>query len=184
MGRVLKAERPATPGPVTRTPPPAEEAAALFERARRDGFAAGHAEGLARAAALLSDARAEAARALAAATPAAITLARKMAEKIVGQAVALDERAMAEIAAQALAACRPDAGAVRLRVHPDDLPAVEAHRDRLAARAPAAAVQIVADPGVGRHGCVIDTPRGRVDARLDTQLATLERALRGEDADA
>jgi hypothetical protein len=39
----------------------------------------------------------------------------------------------------------------------------------------------VADEAVGRAGCVIETAVGRVDARLETQLAALERALTGAD---
>jgi len=56
-------------------------------------------------------------------------------------------------------------------------PAVEARRAALEAGAPAATLELVADEAVGRHGCVIETPQGRVDARLETQLAALERAL-------
>jgi len=37
----------------------------------------------------------------------------------------------------------------------------------------------VADPAIGRHGCVVETVVGRLDARLDTQLDALEKALRG-----
>jgi flagellar biosynthesis/type III secretory pathway protein FliH len=122
-------------------------------------------------------AEAEAARLVAAAGPTAIALAVKMAEKIVGRAVTLAPEIMAEIAAGALASCRPGAGTVRLRIHPDDLPAVEARRAALEAGAPAAALELVADEAVGRHGCVIETSQGRVDARLETQLAALERAL-------
>ena len=159
------------------------ETAALVERAHRDGFAAGHAEGAAlaavQAAVILGEARAEAARALAAVTPTAIALAAKMAEKIVGRAVALDEGVLADIAAEALATCRTDVAALRIRVHPDQIAAIQQRRDRLAARAPGAAIDVVADEAVGLHGCVIDTPRGRVDARLETQLAALERALAG-----
>jgi flagellar biosynthesis/type III secretory pathway protein FliH len=107
-----------------------------------------------------------------------------MAEKIVGRAVALSPETMADIAGEALAACRPGAGTVRVRVHPDDLPAVEARREALATRAPAAALELVADETVGRSGCVIETPQGRVDARLETQLAALERALAGRGAHA
>ena len=186
MGRVLKAlgQREPTDGPPAAPPAARDEAAALFDAARREGFAAGQAEGIAQAAAVLNAARAEAQRALDAVTPAAIALARKMAARIVGRAVELDAGAVADIAAEALAACRPDVGAVRLRVHPDDLPALEARRERLAAGQPGAAIELVADAAVGRAGCVIDTPRGRIDARLDTQLAALERAARGEDADA
>lgn len=183
MGRVLKAlgqREPLQTPPVVVPQPTHDEAAALFEAARRDGFA----EGVAQAAGLVSEARAQAQRALDGVAPATIALARKMAEKIVGRAVELDAGTLADIAAEALGACQGDLGAVRLRVHPDDLPALEARRERLAARLPATPIELVADPAVGRHGCVIDTPRGRIDARLDTQLAALEGAARGQDADA
>ncbi len=186
MGRIIKAS-PAALEPARLEAPAiaaaGAEAAAGADQARREGFAAGHAEGAARAAVeaavILGEARAEAARALAAATPTAIALAAKMAEKIVGRAVALDEGVLAEIAGEALATCRPDVAALRIRVHSQQLAALEQRRDRLAARAPGAALDLVADDGVGLHGCVIDTPRGRVDARLETQLAALERALVG-----
>ena len=101
-----------------------------------------------------------------------------MAEQIVGRAVTLAPDLMTEIVGAALDACRPRGDWVRVRVHPDDAPAVTAHRDRIAGRAPAgAALEIVADDAVGRHGCIIETAVGRVDARLETQLAALERAL-------
>ena len=153
------------------------EASAVRAAARREGFETGRADGVAEAAVALAAAHAESARLVAAAGPTAIALAAKMAEKIVGRAVELAPETMAEIASEALAACRPGATTVRLRIHPDDLPAVEARRAALAARAPAAAVELVADVAVGRHGCVIETPQGRIDARLETQLAALERAL-------
>ena len=155
------------------------DAAAVREAARREGFETGRADGLAEAAVAVAAAHAEAARRVAAAGPTAIALAAKMAEKIIGRAVALDPETMAEIAGEALAACRPGAGTIRVRIHPEDLPAVEARRAALAARAPAAALELVADEAVGRHGCVIETAQGRVDARLESQLAALERALTG-----
>jgi flagellar biosynthesis/type III secretory pathway protein FliH len=153
---------------------------AAVAEARRAGHDAGRAEGLAQTMATLAAARTEAARQLESAAPDAITLAVKMAEKIVGRAVTLAPEVIADIAGAALEACRPRGGAVRLRLHPEDLPAAEARRATLAAQAPAAsAIELVADPDVGRFGCVIETPLGRVDARLETQLRALERALAG-----
>jgi flagellar biosynthesis/type III secretory pathway protein FliH len=156
------------------------EAEATRETARREGADAGRADGLAEVVLILAAARAEAARLADLSKVAAIALATKMAEKIVGRAVALAPEVMAEIVGEALAVCRPGAGVVRLRLHPDDLAAVESRRKALAARAPAgAALEFLADDTVGRHGCVIETPQGRVDARLEAQLAALERALAG-----
>jgi flagellar biosynthesis/type III secretory pathway protein FliH len=99
--------------------------------------------------------------------------------------VTLAPEVMGEIVAQALAASRARAGAVVVRVHPEDLAAVEKERPRWAARLSAAAdVRVAADPAVGRHGCVVETPVGRLDARLGAQLDALERAISRSDAPA
>jgi flagellar biosynthesis/type III secretory pathway protein FliH len=149
-----------------------------FDQAVREGREQGRAEAAAALAALLADARVQATRARETSAPAAIALALKMAKQIVGRAVALAPDVMAEIAGAALEGCRPRGDWVRVRVHPADVAAVAARRDALAARAPAgAALDIVADDAVGRHGCIIETALGQVDARLETQLAALERAL-------
>jgi flagellar assembly protein FliH len=135
---------------------------------------------LAEVTALLVAARAAAEEERAAAKDSALVLARKMAEKIVGRAVDLDPSIMGEIAGQALAASRARGGAVVLRVHPDDLAAIEQTRAQWLHRmASLASVRVVADASVGRDGCVVETPVGRLDARLQTQLDALERALRG-----
>lgn len=153
----------------------AHEAAATGEPAVMD-----RESGLAEVTLLLVSARAEAESERVAAKDAALVLARKMAEKIVGRAVELDPSVMGEIAGQALAACRARGGTVVLRVHPDDLAAVEQTRPNWSRRiASAADVRVVADASVGRDGCVVETPVGRLDARLQTQLDALERALRG-----
>jgi flagellar biosynthesis/type III secretory pathway protein FliH len=131
---------------------------------------------------MLVAARAEADRVRAAALPSARTLAVRMAEKIIGHAVSLDPSVLVDIAGKALAAARARAGVVLLRVHPEDHAALEAARPRLMARLGVAnELRLVADPDVGRHGCVVETPAGRLDARLDTQLAALERAAFGDD---
>ena len=148
------------------------------DQACAQGREQGRAEAAAEIAALLAAARAQAERLREASTPAAIALAVKMAEQIVGRAVTLAPEMMADIAGAALEACRPRGDWVRVRVHPDDVAAVTARKSALAARAPTtAALDVVADEAVGRHGCVIETAVGRVDARLETQLAALERAL-------
>jgi len=114
-----------------------------------------------------------------AAKDAALVLARKMAEKIVGRAVELDPAVMGEIAGQALAASRARDGLVVLRVHPDDLAAVEQTRPSWRERlAKAIDVRVQSDDKVGRYGCIVETSVGRLDARLQTQLDALERALR------
>ena len=156
------------------------DADAVRAEALDQGLEAGRAAGLAELTAWMVAARAEEERRLDLARPLALTLAVKMAERIIGRAVALQPELMADIVAEALAACRSGGGTVTVRVHPDDLPAVAARRAALVGKAPgASAMALVADDNVGRHGCVIDTANGRVDARLESQLAALERALIG-----
>jgi flagellar biosynthesis/type III secretory pathway protein FliH len=151
------------------------------ERVRREALDEGRAQAAVELAGVLAAGRARADELLARAVPDALAVAAKMAEKIVGRAVALDASVMADIAAEALAACRTR-GAVTLRVHPDDLPAVEASRASLAARlGDEASLEIVADEGAGRLGCVVDTAVGRVDARLPAVLAALTASLEGRE---
>ena len=157
-------------------------ARAVAERAeaRRQGLEEGRAEGAAALAGLLAAGRAEVDAMLARVEPAALAIAARMAEKIVGRAVELDPTLMAAIAAEALAACRTRDGLVRLRVHPEDLAAVTSSLAALAEPLGGdAALELVADDSVDRHGCVVDPSVGRVDARLSTQLAALSRALEG-----
>jgi flagellar biosynthesis/type III secretory pathway protein FliH len=147
----------------------------VLSRARDEGRAQAAAE----VAALLAAGRAEAGAMLERARPAALTIAAKMAEKIVGRAVALEPSVMAEIAAEALAACRTRDGVVTLRVHPEHLGSLEERRATLAGRlGGAASLAVVADETIERMGCVVDTPVGRVDARLPTLLAHLTAAAR------
>jgi type III secretion protein L len=155
----------------------------LRAEARRTGMAVGRAEAAAEMTTMLVEARAEVERLRAAAVPAARMLAVRMAERIVGRAVELDPSTLADIAASALDAARVREGVVLLRVHPDDRDALETARPALAARLAAAVeLRLVADPAVSRMGCIVETPVGRLDARLETQLQALERAAFGEDA--
>jgi flagellar biosynthesis/type III secretory pathway protein FliH len=129
---------------------------------------------------VLLAARAAADAERAAAKDVAVLLARKMAEKIVGHAVRVDPTVMTDIASQALLASRARGASVVLRVHPEDLAALEQSGPRLLdGEGAPSAVRMVADPSVGRCGCVVETPAGRVDARLATQLDILERVLGG-----
>jgi flagellar biosynthesis/type III secretory pathway protein FliH len=134
---------------------------------------------MAQVSALLLAARARSEREMSEAKDAAIVLAGRMAERIVGRAVELAPELMGEIVAEALAGSRARAGRLVLRVHPEDLALVEQQRPHWIGRVAAAVdLRVVPDPAVGRTGCVVETALGRLDARLSTQLEALERALR------
>lgn len=67
---------------------------------------------------------------------------------------------------------------LRIRVSPDDLGILRAHRDDLVSALDSVrGLEIVDDRRVGRGGCTIETPSGTFDARIETQLAQVQRAL-------
>jgi type III secretion system HrpE/YscL family protein len=147
------------------------------ENARSRGHAQGYEEGLARATEVLARAYAERDALLGDAEREAVELALRAAEKIMGREV--ERGAAAEIVTQALTAVRR-ARRIRVRVSPADLEAVRAREAALVARlAPGAGFELCEDPAVPRGGCIVETEGGSIDARLETQIGALRRALLG-----
>jgi flagellar biosynthesis/type III secretory pathway protein FliH len=186
MGRLLKGKGYVIPRVVMSAREQAERllaaARSAVEEDRRRGYEQGLADGRADAIAELTEvlvrARQDADEIRSASREAAIPLARRMAERIVGRALELHPSLIADIAGQALAASRARSGPVTLRLHPVDLIALERERPRLLARLPAAFdLKLVADEGINQGGCIVETAVGRLDARLDRQLDAIEKAL-------
>jgi len=68
---------------------------------------------------------------------------------------------------------------ITIKVHPDDLVSADEFRDEILARIKGLTqVDFVADAGLMRGGVLIETDFGRVDARIESQLAELLRDLR------
>ena len=151
MGRLLKGKGHVVPRLVMSAREQAQQvleaARAAGEVERRRGYEVGLAEGREAAAAELTEtlvrARSEAEEMREASREAAIPLARRMAERIVGRALELHPSLIGDIAAQALAASRARTGAVTLRVHPLDLFALEQQKPRLLARLPSVDLTLV-----------------------------------------
>lgn len=103
-----------------------------------------------------------------------VRLALEIAKKIVQREIAVDPDIPLVLARVALARVQRVAAVVRL--HPDDYEYVTARRAQLCAEA---TIEIVADAGVGRGGCVIESARGEIDARIEEQFANIERGFLG-----
>ena len=158
------------------------EAQEEAERVRAQALAEGRERGLAAVSELLVGARAVASRTRSGSAAEMRTLAVRIAEKILGRELTVRPEAVVDIVAEALNAAG-SARQVLVRCHADDLAALERGRPRLLARCSRAqAVQLRADPHVGRGGCIVETELATIDARLSTQLDAIERALRGDDA--
>jgi flagellar assembly protein FliH len=166
------------------------EAAAIRERARAEGYAAGleeardrmapAAEALAVAAREVAQLRADAADA---AEPAAVELALRIAEQAVGAAIAVEPERVLDVVRGALRRLL-ERERLLVLVNPDDLEMVREGMASLVAELGGIEhVEVQAERRVMRGGAVVRTAEGDVDADLPTKLQrareVLERELSG-----
>lgn len=75
-----------------------------------------------------------------------------------------------------------DKSAIKIKVHPRHLPVVEQHIERFRGRHTAIKeLTIEADPRVRVGGCLLETPSGDIDARLESMHEIIVGALRSEE---
>jgi flagellar assembly protein FliH len=103
-----------------------------------------------------------------------LQLAVAMAEEIIGREVRDDDGLVVTAAIRALTLA-PDRGTVVLRVHPMDVAAI-GDPGRLAGHL-ASAVQVVADPSIGRGGAIAEVGPLRIDAQISSALARIRDAF-------
>jgi len=195
IGRVLRDVRIAdvTPTPVspasTPTGAPASEhsnadVTALRNQAYQEGKLAGYKEAqreLASAVAMLRDAAQgfdrEQAKLYGKMDEYLVTLSLAVARKILAREME-NPQALNDLLRRALSQT-PGGGACRVRMHPEDLRLLESARGKLAESGEILPEEIVLSPDsqIGRGGCIVDSPSGLVDARMETQLAQIGQAL-------
>jgi flagellar assembly protein FliH len=153
------------------------DAAAIREAARAEGFAAGQAEAIAAlepalaalqqaAAAVQADRVAAAARL----ERQAVELALMLAEKVLAGAIAVEPERVVESVRGALRGL-VERERITVLVHPDDLELVRETMDGV--RATLGGIEhceVQAERRVARGGCVVRTPDGDIDARVETKL--------------
>ncbi|CAN5695423.1 N/A [soil metagenome] len=105
-----------------------------------------------------------------------LRLAVRLTEKILGRELKSDKKAVADIVANALQNARQQEK-LTVRVNPSDLPIVEKEIENLTRTGRVRFIDFIADPRVSEGGCLIESEVGTIDARLETQLRVLERAL-------
>jgi len=168
--------------------PTVRELAALEQQAREEGYAAGHAEGLAAAQQQLRERMARldalydaAARPLLALDEQTgqelVRLATIVAGRVITCELQLSPDLIARSVREAAAALPAATRELRVHVHPEDLAllqelgAAESHW------------QLLADPALTRGDCQLESERSRLDARVETRLAAVIDAVLGDDAD-
>lgn len=105
-----------------------------------------------------------------------LRLAVRLAEKIIGREIKAEKQTVTDIVAAALQNARQQEK-LTVRVNPSDLSLIEEEREKFLPSGRARFIDFVADPRVASGGCLIESEVGTIDARLETQLRVLERAL-------
>ncbi len=111
------------------------------------------------------------------AEPFVVTLSCAVAEKVIQQQLTVDPDIILEIARRTLARKR-ESGTITLCVSPEQFSFVHAAREELGLAIDSQAeLEIIPDTSVNDGGCVVRSSLGSIDARIDTQLSEIKKAL-------
>jgi flagellar assembly protein FliH len=168
--------------------PTVRDLEALEQQARDEGYAAGHAEGMAAARDLINgrmsrldellDSAARPLRTMDELVELELArLAMTVARQVIAHELRVTPDLVVEAVRQAALALPSATGSLRVRLHPDDLSLLrtlgvaESHW------------QLFPDATL-RHGdCVLESERSRLDARVETRLAAVVDAVLGDEAE-
>ena len=150
-----------------------QQRASVFEAARQEGYAAGLAEWneiLVRAWKSHDELLVQGEREL-------VRLAIRIARKIIGEELSTNADAVLGIVREALRSVR-HARILLIQVSPEDELTVRERVDSFrSALGNIVEISVLADPALGRGGCIVESDAGIIDAQLETQLSSLEEAL-------
>jgi type III secretion protein L len=145
----------------------------LIDESRDSGYQ----EGLAKATELITKSKEYYQRTVESSKDNLKMLAVKIAEKIVGRALELDAETINDIVSQAIRTLRRQKNVI-VRCNQEDYDALKKHEnDFLGMMGQSGVIDFVADPKITRGGCIVESELGIVDARLETQLKTLQKLL-------
>lgn len=105
------------------------------------------------------------------------SLAVAIARKIVGEEIRSDADTICRIVAR----CLDEAGQSRrlvLRINPNDEPAIREQLETLRSLTQATLISVAIDETIPTAGCIVETDRGQIDGRLESQLKAIEKGLR------
>jgi flagellar assembly protein FliH len=169
-----------------------QEADGLFQQtlaeANQQGFAAGYQDGKAQALQeeqeqiqtakdVLTAAYREKERIIGEAEPFLVELSMDIAKKVIGDELSTNPEAVLDMVRRVLRRSRVH-GEITICVNHRDFPYIQEHRTQLLSLMDGQAeLAVYPDHTVTDGGCVIRTPLGSVDARIDTQLAEIKQVL-------
>jgi flagellar assembly protein FliH len=104
----------------------------------------------------------------------ATQLGFELAERILGREIAERPEAVADVAREAIKHVL-DCGKITVRAHPDDVQFLLGLQKEIeTAISSETKFEVRADAEIARGGCMVDTEKGTVDARIASQLDTLK----------
>lgn len=168
--------------------PTVRDLEAIEQQARDEGYAAGHAEGMAAARDVINTRMARLDELLeAAARPLRsmdelvelelARLAMTVARQVLAHELRTSPDLVVEAVRQAALALPSATGKLRVRLHPEDL-ALLRSLDVAESN-----WQLVGDGTLQRGDCMLDSERSRLDARMETRLAAVVDAVLGAEAE-
>jgi type III secretion protein L len=157
-----------------------DEAERIKAEAKAEGYAEGREEGAQELTGIVAEVSQRLSEKEAQAEPQLRILALAIAKKVLGRELEFHPDAVVDIVKQALAEKARQRREILLRINPEDMQFIRDHKaDLLEVLSRAKEIGIREDPDVSRHGVVIETDAGIIDAQLETQLEVLERKLKG-----
>jgi type III secretion protein L len=152
-----------------------QEKQTVLEAARKEGYD----QGFQLWHAAVEEANAVRDRRLADSEPELIRLAVRIAEKIIGEELRLNPQATVSIARQCLQWLRRERS-VMLRVSPAEMDLLRERINSLhEIGGPQRSIEVIADPAISPGGCIVESEYGVIDARLETQIRSMEEILLG-----
>lgn len=164
------------------------QAETILANARMSGHEQGFAEGLAEAQhqyrvkideslAMMRQIEADGKKRLLQSEQQIVELSVAIAERIIEKQLETDHQWIVNTVKSALAEVI-DRSRIEIAAHPEDIPIlVMAKEEFLPMMASKGELHFVSEPSIRQGGCVLHTSQGTIDARLDTQLNEVKRAL-------
>lgn len=110
--------------------------------------------------------------------PEILKLSVEIAGQVVKQHIETDEEFVLKTIKAGLRQLR-ERNEIRIRVNPVDYEFTRTHKDEISQSCDGVrSIEVTDDRRVAQGGCIIESPNGELDARIETQLAEIERALR------
>jgi len=145
----------------------------ILESAQEQGYRSGAAEWYE----ALADAWKSRDRYVAANETAVLKLGVRIAKKLIGEELRTTPDCVVGIVKEAVRSARR-AKKLVIQVHPADAAVLEERLPALRASTNAAReIEVIRDPSLAQGDCIVETDIGIIDARLETQLNNVERAL-------